>query len=79
MRVKRLLALALILILSAGLNPTLVKAVDNGAVTVGLGASSRVPVADFSIARSMFYDGANYIYITPYGNYTWLQPGNLLR
>ena len=27
----------------------------------------------------MSYDGANYIYSTPYGIYTWLQPGNILK
>jgi hypothetical protein len=28
---------------------------------------------------SVSYDGANYIYSTPYGIYTWLQPGNILK
>lgn len=31
-----------------------------------------------SIESSVYFDGANYIYIVPYGNYTWKQPGNLL-
>ncbi len=34
--------------------------------------------SDDSINSTMVYDGANYIYVTPYGNYTWLQPGNIL-
>ena len=28
---------------------------------------------------SVSYDGANYVYSTPYGSYTWLQPGNILK
>lgn len=30
-------------------------------------------------AIAITFDGANYVYTTPFGTYTWLQPGNLLK
>ena len=47
--------------------------------TIATGYGSRAPIFNGSIPPHVFFDGANYIYVTPYGNYTWLQPLNILR
>jgi hypothetical protein len=47
--------------------------------TIGLGSVSRVPMWDNTIEQDYFFDGSNYIMITKYGNYTWLQPNNIME
>ena len=37
-----------------------------------------VKIYDISIEQSLYFDQANYHFITPYGNYTWLQPSNIM-
>jgi hypothetical protein len=41
--------------------------------------SARSFVKNVEIENDVYFDGANYHFITQYGNYTWLQPGNIME
>lgn len=75
-----LIALALLVLssLPLGLDPASVSAAGESFGYTAV-PHERVFSRNYSTnATSVSFDGANYVYGTPFGSYTWLQPGNIL-
>jgi len=59
--------------------PRVYGASDPTTVSQSSGSPSASAVRDVSVENDVYFDGANYHFITQYGNYSWIQPGNILE